>query len=834
MKRDPVEQRYSKVYKKSRRQTEHNNSVQRQVDEERRERKRRHSNEQAYELGSSSPKRDPVYQARPMCLILYELKRTNDSRVVYSDIISQGRYYLTQQKSGDATAVALDYLGKRSHCRLWDWQEECIKRIEERERDDAKIGSRSLMLCYDMGLGKGLITLNHLLRDNQNCYRQTGRRYNGTTLIACPNKLLAENWVGEVTSKWPIGSFQYYRLYSAKNRLINRIYIENCCDFVIVTYATIKAAYKYKLQHCGDTYNENDEEEESDEDNEEDDEEEEEEGQQKEEAPHYYLPVSDERSYKSDILYNIQWKRIVADESHHFVNKNTRLYKAMLALKSTIKWVVTGTPIQNKLLDICSNFNFIGVALPLDLSYAQLNKEFILSVEEKEKIKETLKVVMIRKLKSQVSTIIPLNEGDLDLPIFMPVIKTIKLIEFESLQEKLVYYLYATYGSSSPLFDATVRSKKTSVASILQLMIQLCVGMRIVNDLVLPHGLLTMGQETLLKLRETPFKESLFESSPTYQKNDNTLESFASRLNKRTLFGYKNSSSNASTVLNLPDGYRVAYHASLESPVVTSLDNLNEKATRFVWDPFKKDPHFDLSLDSDKERYRALYERLCHETAKSVVAQERDSASSKKEAKKSKAMVKHLLARTLRPIHHSTKNRHIIKYIQEIPAEDSVIVFSNSITGLECLAHDLSLCGIESVVVSGRTPRENSERMAQFMTPGTRIKVLLLSFKLGNVGLNIIKANHILFVHPWWNPNMIAQAENRIQRLGQTKPVYIVHFIINGTIDLYVHNRAHDKRDMTTELIDEVEAQLILPQSSEEQNLIAQYEHNLYEYTISQ
>nr|XP_033515408.1 DNA repair protein RAD16-like [Nicotiana tomentosiformis] len=36
---------------------------------------------------------------------------------------------------------------------------------------------------------------------------------------------------------------------------------------------------------------------------------------------------------------------------------------------------------------------------------------------------------------------------------------------------------------------------------------------------------------------------------------------------------------------------------------------------------------------------------------------------------------------------------------------------------------------------------------------------------------------------PWWNPAVEQQAQDRIHRIGQHKPVWIVRFVIEDTIE---------------------------------------------------
>lgn len=53
------------------------------------------------------------------------------------------------------------------------------------------------------------------------------------------------------------------------------------------------------------------------------------------------------------------------------------------------------------------------------------------------------------------------------------------------------------------------------------------------------------------------------------------------------------------------------------------------------------------------------------------------------------------------------------------------------------------------------------------------IQIMLLSLKAGGVGISLQGANHIVFIEPHPNPQLVAQAEDRIYRIGQEKQCYI-------------------------------------------------------------
>lgn len=52
-----------------------------------------------------------------------------------------------------------------------------------------------------------------------------------------------------------------------------------------------------------------------------------------------------------NLLHRIPWDRVVFDEAHHLRNPVTRTHRGALQIQAPIRWLVTGTPIQNRKTD---------------------------------------------------------------------------------------------------------------------------------------------------------------------------------------------------------------------------------------------------------------------------------------------------------------------------------------------------------------------------------------------------------------------------------------------------------------------------------------------------
>jgi SNF2 family DNA or RNA helicase len=92
------------------------------------------------------------------------------------------------------------------------------------------------------------------------------------------------------------------------------------------------------------------------------------------------------------ILHMVEWNRIVFDEAHHMRNKNARYWGAK-KLMSPIKWLISGTPVQNKRRDFFNLCSVVG----LPGSY----------YTDSDNMPELLKMFVLRRTKSQVGINLP-------------------------------------------------------------------------------------------------------------------------------------------------------------------------------------------------------------------------------------------------------------------------------------------------------------------------------------------------------------------------------------------------------------------------------------------
>ena len=111
------------------------------------------------------------------------------------------------------------------------------------------------------------------------------------------------------------------------------------------------------------------------------------------------------------------------------------------------------------------------------------------------------------------------------------------------------------------------------------------------------------------------------------------------------------------------------------------------------------------------------------------------------------------------------------------------VVFSQWTRFLKLLEEPLKEHGFKFVTLKGDMNRQSRTQALHQFNNNPKVVVLLLSLKTGGVGLNLTIASQVYLMEPYWNPATEQQAMDRLYRLGQTRTVKCVRFIVQDTIE---------------------------------------------------
>lgn len=132
-----------------------------------------------------------------------------------------------------------------------------------------------------------------------------------------------------------------------------------------------------------------------------------------------------------------------------------------------------------------------------------------------------------------------------------------------------------------------------------------------------------------------------------------------------------------------------------------------------------------------------------------------------------------------------------------------VLIFSQFTKMLELIGVFLSQNDISYSLLTGEVSQEErDEEISRFSSHKQDANnVFLLSTRAGGLGINLVEADTIILFDNDWNPQMDIQAMGRAHRIGQTKPVKVFRFVVKNTVEEILIFRSFDKRALEQKVI---------------------------------
>ena len=150
----------------------------------------------------------------------------------------------------------------------------------------------------------------------------------------------------------------------------------------------------------------------------------------------------------------------------------------------------------------------------------------------------------------------------------------------------------------------------------------------------------------------------------------------------------------------------------------------------------------------------------------------------------------------------SPKATATIDMIEEIVSSgEKAVIFSQYIEeGISKLAKILDGYGI--VTLTGKMSDIQRQISIESFRKDPNVFVLLASIKAGGVGITLTEASYVIHFDHWWNPAIMNQAEDRVHRAGQKKPVTIYEFWMEDTIEERIYKLLDQRKALAGHVID--------------------------------
>ncbi|EFP90631.2 uncharacterized protein PGTG_16657 [Puccinia graminis f. sp. tritici CRL 75-36-700-3] len=134
-----------------------------------------------------------------------------------------------------------------------------------------------------------------------------------------------------------------------------------------------------------------------------------------------------------------------------------------------------------------------------------------------------------------------------------------------------------------------------------------------------------------------------------------------------------------------------------------------------------------------------------------------------------------------------------------------VLVFSQFTSMLDIIQDwATELKGWRVSRIDGVTRQESRREQMKEFNEGEgpdACRLFLLSTRAGGVGINLVAADTVILFDSDWNPQQDLQAQDRVHRIGQTKPVLVFRFVSGNTIESKMLEKAGQKRKLETLVI---------------------------------
>ena len=461
------------------------------------------------------------------------------------------------------------------------------------------------------------------------------------------------------------------------------------------------------------------------------------------------------------------WKFIVVDEGHRLKNLNCRLIRELKTFKSANRLILTGTPLHNNLAELWSLLNFILPDIFDDLATFEAWFDFSDIHDE-----ETAKAGGILSKQNSAAIITQLHE------ILKPfLLRRLKSDVERNLPPKKEYLLYAPL---TPL----QKDLYTSVVN---------------------HDIRRWLMERKTGLEYNEIQEIL--DNPDGEDTASTPSS-------------------GKTQIRIPSGKKGAGRSAASSPGPGSGTSTPRRSVR-------RGRRKSIDYNVDEEADSSYFERLEEEQDRAATpltpaqAERQGKLYSIREAQKqiNNMHLENVVMQARKICNHpflfdwpidpdtgsfivnkdlinaSGKMLMLNRLLDALFARGhKVLIFSQFTTMLDIIqdwAHEYK--EIRTCRIDGSTKQEERrEQMHAFNTETgpDSCNLFLLSTRAGGLGINLIAADTVIFYDSDWNPQMDLQAQDRVHRIGQTKPCLIFRLVSANTVEQRILKRAGNKRKL--------------------------------------
>lgn len=462
-------------------------------------------------------------------------------------------------------------------------------------------------------------------------------------------------------------------------------------------------------------------------------------------------------------IARVRWFRVVLDEAQTIKNFRTVVARACCGLRAKRRWCLSGTPIQNAIDDLFSYFRFLKYDPYCTYnSFCTMIKHPIArdAINGYKKLQAVLKVVLLRRTKETLINGKPI----INLPP-----KTINLNKVDFTQEERSFYLMLEERSRQQFKAfAAAGTLKQNYANILLM---------------------------LLRLRQACDHPILVKGNQSEYGGDGSIE-MAKKLPKEVVIDLLAKLEVGSTLCGLCND-------TPEDAIVTICGHV------FCYQCIHERITTDENMCPAPNCSRTLgLELLFSSGALKICISGKSSsavANSSSDNESSSISQSSFVSSKIQAAIDILNSIIVMDPLTESYTMESsrsglgpvkAIVFSQWTGMLDLLELSLNINCIQYRRLDGTMSLNLREKNVKDFNTDPEVRVMIMSLKAGNLGLNMVSACHVILLDLWWNPYAEDQAVDRAHRIGQTRPVTVSRLTVKDNVEDRILALQEEKRTM--------------------------------------
>ncbi|NEN23671.1 DEAD/DEAH box helicase [Cryomorpha ignava] len=149
----------------------------------------------------------------------------------------------------------------------------------------------------------------------------------------------------------------------------------------------------------------------------------------------------------------------------------------------------------------------------------------------------------------------------------------------------------------------------------------------------------------------------------------------------------------------------------------------------------------------------------------------------------------------------SVKIDLLVRHIKEKTANHKILIFSQFVKMLRVIEGRIKEEGISYEYLDGQSNTTQRQASVEHFQEDETCRVFLISLKAGGTGLNLMAADYVYIVDPWWNPAVENQAIDRCYRIGQDKKVIAYRMICKNTVEEKIMELQKKKKAIAGDIV---------------------------------